>query len=591
MEKPDSAAPSFGLPDEIPGLLTVIQELNAAPDLRSGLSRVAELLRGCVPYDNLSVLLLDDLGRELRYELAVGVPPEIAEHWRFGMGQGLVGTVAQTGRAVHVGDVHEDPRYIRAGDPVRSELVIPLISRGRTVGVLDIGSLQPHRFSEEDETFLSSLASFLASAIENAQIYRNLREQARTLSVLHEVSREISSILDRRQLLERVADMLKRLIDYDLFSVLLWCAETETLDPWVAFDRHGLAVGKGQCIRLGEGLCGTAAALRQSLRVPNVRLDPRYMTCNLDFATCSEMVVPMVFKDQLVGVLDLESLRYDAFTAQHEQLLSTLASSLAISLENARLYERLRQDEQRVREELVTARRIQEHLLPKTSPWIPGLQVGFGYEPAQDLGGDFYDFLTWGEGRLGVAVGDVAGKATAAALYGSFAVGMLREYSTHGGAFGPAQVLEDLGGWLKSLSVDRRFLAMIFAVYDSADRTLTLASSGLPYPWIVSNDQDGEPREILVQGTPLGVLKGRYEETVLRLQPGDVVAICSDGVEESRNPDDEALGSERIREVLRRSASGSAVEIAQALLDASERFSGRSEPSDDRTVVVLKVTG
>jgi len=118
------ATPSVA-PEETPGLLAVIQELNAAPDLRSGLARVAELLRDCVPYDNLSVLLLDDLGRELRYEFSVGLPSEIAEHWRFGMGQGLVGTVAQTGRAVRVGDVGEDPRYIRTGAPVRSELVIP----------------------------------------------------------------------------------------------------------------------------------------------------------------------------------------------------------------------------------------------------------------------------------------------------------------------------------------------------------------------------------------------------------------------------------------------------------------------------------
>lgn len=572
-------------PEEMPGLLAVIQELNAAPDLRTGLARVADLLRCCVPYDNLNVLLLDDLGRELRYELSVGLPAEIAEHWRFGMGQGLVGTAAQTGRVVRVGDVGEDPRYIQAGVPVRSELVVPLVSRGRTVGVLDVGSVQPHRFTEEDEGFLTSLAGFLASAIENAQIYRNLREQARTLSLLHEVSREIGAILDRRQLLERVAELLRRLVDYDHFSVLLWCEDTRTLDTWVGFDHDGLATGRGVSVRLGEGLTGTAAALRQSLLVPNVRLDPRYMTCSTELAICSELVVPMTFKDRLIGVIDLESLRYDAFTAQNEQLLSTLAGSLAIALENARLYEHLRRDEQRGREELVTARRIQANLLPKGSPWVPGLQVGFAYAPAQDLGGDFYDFLTWGEGRLGVAVGDVAGKATSAALYGSFAVGMLREIGARG-VLAPAQLLADLSGRLKGLSIDRRFLAMVFAVYESTEQTLTLANSGLPYPWHV---RAGEAREILVSGTPLGVLQSKYEETVLHLEPGDVIALCSDGVEESRNPEGEALGSDRIRQVLRRMAGSSAAEIAQALLDATERFSGTAEPSDDRTVVVLKV--
>ncbi|HBL30781.1 MAG TPA: hypothetical protein DD490_28430 [Acidobacteria bacterium] len=573
--------------DGTPGLLTVIQELNAAPDLRSGLARVAELLRGCIPYDNLSVLLLDDLGRELRYELSVGLPPEVAEHWRFGMGQGLVGTAAQTGRVLRVGDVGEDPRYIRAGAPTRSELVVPLISRGRTVGVLDVGSHQPDHFTAADEAYLTSLSGVLAGAIENAQIYRNLREQARTLSLLHEVSREIGAILDRRQLLERVAQLLKRLIDYDLFSVLLWCDDTQTLDPWVAFDGDGLPFGRGQCVGLGQGLTGTAAALRQSLRVPNVRLDPRFVSCSDHFATCSELVVPMTHKDLLVGVLDLESLRYDAFTAQHEQLLSTLAGTLAIALENARLYEHLRSDEQRVRDELVTARCIQENLLPKASPWIAGLQVGFAYEPARDLGGDFYDFLHWSEGRLGIAVGDVAGKATAAALYGSFAIGMLRELGGRG-SVAPAQLLASLSSRLKGMRIDRRFLAMVFAVYESSDRTLTLANSGLPYPWLV---HDGAAAEVSVSGTPLGVLQAKYQETVLHLQPGDVVALCSDGVEESRNPAGEGFGSDRIRQVLQRLANASAAEIAQALLEATERFAGAAEAADDRTVVVLKVVG
>jgi sigma-B regulation protein RsbU (phosphoserine phosphatase) len=186
-----------------------------------------------------------------------------------------------------------------------------------------------------------------------------------------------------------------------------------------------------------------------------------------------------------------------------------------------------------------------------------------------------------------VAVGDVAGKATSAALYGSFAVGMLRELGARG-VLAPAQLLADLSARLKGLSIDRRFLAMTFAVYDSAEKALTLANSGLPYPWHVS---DGEAREIPVSGTPLGVLHGKYEEIVFHLKPGDVVVMCSDGVEESRNAAGEALGSERIRQVLQRLVDSSAAEIAQALLEATERFSGREEPSDDRTVVVLKVTG
>jgi sigma-B regulation protein RsbU (phosphoserine phosphatase) len=567
-------------------LLAALQELNGASELKVGLARMADLLHAVLGHDYFCVLLLDDLGRELRYELASGVPPEVAEHWRFGMGQGLVGTVAKTGRAVRVGDVVEDKRYIRAVDRTRSELVVPLATKDRTVGVLDIGSFEPHHFTEEHETLMTSLAGFLASAIETAQLYDNMREQARTLSLLHEVSRELSSILDRRQLLERVAELVRRLIDYDVFSVMLWNEDRQILEPWIAFTQDGRDVTGMVPSALGVGLTGTAAALRQSLRVPNVHLDPRYRRCVPTIDVRSELVVPLVFKDRLLGVLDLESLEYDAFTSRHEQLLSTLAASLSISLENARLYEQVRQDERRLQDDVTMAQRIQQALLPRMTPWLPGFQIGVAYEPARDLGGDFYDFLPYGEGRLAVAVGDVAGKALPAALYGSFAIGLLREYATHG-ELRPAKVLEDMNCKLQNVKVDRRFLAMVFGVLDANDRTLTLSSSGLPYSHLV---RDGRVEPIQLAGLPLGLLPERtYDETRLDLQSGDLVVICSDGVEESRNGDEEEYGSQRLQEILRDLAPLSATEVAEGILEACRRYSGRAGAGDDRTAVVIKV--
>jgi phosphoserine phosphatase RsbU/P len=569
-----------------PDLLAVLQELNAASDLKTGLERVAELVRRAIPYDNLSVLLLDELGRELRYAVAVGAPADVAEHWRFGMGQGIVGTVAQTRRPLRVGDVRKDPRFILAGVPVRSELAVPLLSQDRTVGVLEVGSFEPDFFTAEHERMLTSLAGFLAAAIESAQLYQNLRDQAQTLSILHEVSRELSSILDRGQLLEKVAERLQRLIDYDVFSVLLWSEENRLLEPWMAFQRDGIRLEMISSVALGSGLCGAAAALRQSIRVPNVRLDPRYRRCVSGVEVNSELVVPLLFKDRLLGVLDFESARYDAFSARHEQLLATLGASLAIALENASLYEKLRKEELRIKDDLNTARQIQGALLPNASPWIPGLQVGFAYEPARHLGGDFYDFLPYGEGRLGIAVGDVAGKATPAALYGSFAIGILREYAAHG-IYAPAQVLADMNCKLLHLKVESRFLAMAFAVYDSTDRSLTLASSGLPHPHRISH---GVIEAIPVHGVPLGLLPERaYAEETLILRQDDVIVFCSDGIEECLDRKEEEFGAPRLRAELLKLAGHTAAEIAAGVLEAVRRHSGAAEPSDDRTVVVLKV--
>lgn len=586
IERIDSDSRSERLLDGVTGLLAAIRDLNSASNLEDGLELLAERLRRYVNYDTLAVLLLDDLGRELHFEFAKGFPVDVAKHWRFGLGQGIVGTVAQTHEPLRVGDTSQDPRYIHASDRVRSELTLPLTTKRRTIGVLDFGSEQTDFFTTEHQSLLTSLADHLASAIENARLYQNMRQQARTLSLLHEISREMASILDRRQLVERVAELIKPLVDYDLFSVMLWNEESRLLEPATAVFSEGVPNTEARSVALGEGICGTAAALRQTLRIPNTELDPRYVSCVDTFVVRSELTVPLLFKDQLIGVLDLESRRYDAFTSRHEQLLSTVASSLAIALENARLYGEVQEDEARLESDLVAARKIQRQLLPKKTPWIPGVQIAVAYCAARHLAGDFYDFLPHSDGGIGLAVGDVAGKGTSAALYGSLAAGILREYLQQNHP-SPDTILSYLNDRLHQLAIDNRFLAMVFATYDPDDSMLTLANSGLPRPYLL---RGRSLQQLEVEGTPLGLLPNRqYSAMTLRLELGDALVIASDGIEESPNHADEEFGRRRVEDTLRRLAHLSPDEIAQGLVDASERFSASPETSDDRTVLVLKV--
>lgn len=582
-------------PEEALGcVLDTIRDLHAAGDLDGGLRRVAERLREGISYDTLAVLLLDDRGGSLTVRFASGYDREVTEHWRFGLGQGIVGTAARTGEVIWVPDVREDPRHIRGqlqgGVEVRSELAVPLKVQDRVVGVLDLGSRQPDFFSPEERRVLRVVAGQLAGAIENSRLLENMRSQAQTLSVLHQVSRELTAILDRERLLQTVHDRMRELIDYDVFEVLLWNEESRLLEPAFLLyggRRHGEVA---QSVPLGHGISGTAAALRQPLRVSNVHQDPRYLECLEGVPVRSELAVPLVAKERLVGVLLLDSLEYDAFTAQHEQLVATLAASLGIALENARLYEQVQANEQRLAEDLSTAREIQKRLLPKASPWIPGLQVAVAYEPARQLGGDFYDFLSWGKDGALFAVGDVAGKSTPAALYGALALGMLREVVAQR-CCNPSRVLAEMNAKLCPLGIDNRFVALGLMAYEPSRGRLTLASSGLPHPHLV---RDGEVEPLRVEGVPLGLLTGReYEETVVELEPGDVVVMCSDGIEESLDGDGEEMGRPEFRQQLLRLAQGDARVIADGLLAAADRHADRrgggGVASDDRTVMVLKV--
>jgi len=297
-------------------------------------------------------------------------------------------------------------------------------------------------------------------------------DQANTLALLYEVSREVTSILDREELLRRVAERIKKIVRYDIFSVMLWNEQSEHLES-VFTMRCGDSLPARMRVPLHKGLTGTAAGERRVLRINDVTEDPRYLHCDSGVVARSELVVPLLLCDRLIGVLDLESSEPHAFTLEHERMLPTLGSYVAIALENARLYQEARESERRLRSELDTAREIQRQLLPTGAREVPGLDLAAGYVPARELGGDFYDFLPYGEGRLALALGDVSGKGTAAALYGSLAIGTVREIVVDR-ACEPACMLALLNQRLHAARLDSRFIAMLFAIYDASTRQLTL---------------------------------------------------------------------------------------------------------------------
>ena len=267
---------------------------------------------------------------------------------------------------------------------------------------------------------------------------------------LAESVKDLNSTLKLEKVFQKIGARIQSVIDCQLFAVLLYDEETGILEHSYSL-RHGEHRVLEGGLRLGQGIGGTAAQLRRTLRVPDVRLDPRYVRVrHTEVEIRSELAVPLLFKDRLVGVLDLESTELDAFTPEHETVVTALASHIAIALENARLYGRVLRQERRLERELETAREIQKGLLPGSPPRVRGAEIGAAYQPAKILGGDFFDFLSYGKGRLAIVVGDVSGKATPAALYGSLAVGEIRGHVLEH-AHGPAEMLTTLNDSLLRL--------------------------------------------------------------------------------------------------------------------------------------------
>ncbi len=413
-------------------------------------------------------------------------------------------------------------------------------------------------------------------------------EQAETIALLVEISHELTSILDREELLRRIAERVKKLVDYHVFTVMLWDEEGQVLESGFSM-RFDNAIPSRFQMSLNQGITGAAAAERRTIRVVDVRLDPRYVRCGSDVEVRSELVVPLLRQDRLVGVLDLESTEPHAFTADHERLLNILGSYIAVALENSKLFEQSRENQARLQNDLETAREIQRQLLPSGAREVPGLDVATAYVPARELGGDFYDLLPYGVGRLAIVNGDVSGKGTAAALFGSLAIGILREL-VHESEATAAEMLHQLNGRLLAARLDAKFVAMQFGIYDAALRELNVANAGGTLPLLVRN---GEVTEINVTGMPLGLIaEAEFDEQTITLFPGDIVVFASDGIHESMNRDQEEFGVERLKALLATVVpEDPGYTVAQRIVKATDEHTGLGRPAhDDRTLLILRVT-
>jgi sigma-B regulation protein RsbU (phosphoserine phosphatase) len=563
-------------------LLPIVAEISAVLDPEQLMPAIARQLRRIVDYHILDIFLPDKDGT-LIPAFVEGYDSAAAGRLRIRPGQGIVGAAAQRREPLFVPEVSQDARFIAVTPGVRAELAIPLIHRHRLVGVLNIEGPDPAAFHPEARAALLVLAGHLAVAIENATLYREARWYAGLLATLYEIGKETSSILDLDELLQRVAEVVKRVIDYEMFGIFLLDEEKGELILRKAVS-YGATKEKKTRIRLGEGLTGAAALSKQPILVGDVRREPRYL--DLIPETRSELVVPLVHKDRVVGVFDLESSVVDGFNEEHLKVLTPLASQVAVAIENARLYETLARQEERVGRELALAQWIQQNLFPDEPPAGPGWDASAHFLPATELGGDLYDFFELGEGVLGVAVGDVSGKGVPAALLGAFVSGSVRARAMERRA--PGDLLTRANRTLRKRGADGFYCTVAFAVFDFPKRRMVLANSGLPYP-LVYRAVERRVETIELAGLPLGTFDGAtYEERIVPLAPGDVVVFYTDGLTEARR-EGEDYGTARLAAQMEAAATGSAAELGERILSDVDTFLGNAPRADDLTLVVVKV--
>ena len=583
----DVSTPSAAEHDIVTTLFDLGRQVTSVLDFDQLLQQIPRLMSRLIAFEAFAVYLLDERRAELKVAYSVGYPQREAP-LRLRTGEGLVGSAVASEQPLLINDLASDPRYVEFVPGMASEIVVPLLHKSRPIGALNVLSRNRDQFTLRDVAILRQFAAHVAVALVNARLFERSRLDAEAFETLAEIGREVASVLDLDELFARIAHLARRLLDYRALRILLLNDDGELEMQLPHLYNGTLQIPR---IRLGEGLVGYAALHKEAVLVPDVTQDPRYIKFVPDVR--SELAIPLLIKDRCIGVVDLESPEPDAFSKRDVEILTLLAAQAAVAIENARLYEEVRANQERLEKEVRFAQRVQVALLPAAPPRrLKGVEIAAAFDPAREVGGDFHDYLAPESSTLVVAVGDVSGKGVPAALYGAFAAELVRgrtfrrRYVPERSS--PASVLASINTILHQRQLEEYYCTLCYTIFDLKRRTMTMANSGLPYPIRCTAEAC---TQIELPGVPLGAFSGStYDEVSFALHAGDVYVFCTDGVFEAMNEQGEEFTAARLIDVVSRSRELPVSKIVEAIVQAVTAWRGEAPPNDDMTAVAVKIT-
>jgi sigma-B regulation protein RsbU (phosphoserine phosphatase) len=399
--------------------------------------------------------------------------------------------------------------------------------------------------------------------------------------LLQEITRKISGSLDLDEVLSLIIDSVKSFVPYD--SAAIYVLETNGRDRRIRANVHrGYdAEPIERLLKIGEGFVGWVIQHGSGIIISDVRNDTRYIRAN-EFSL-SEIVVPIVANNRIIGAFNLESQKLDAYNATDLEVLTFFATTAAISIEKALLHQE-RLEKRRLESELAVARQVQRSLLPDRDPQIDGFDISGLTVSCEEVSGDYYDFIEFPNHQLGVAIADVSGKGIPAALIMASFRASLRAQARN--EFAIRNILRKVNYLLWESIASHQYVTAIYGVLDPHSGRFSFGDAG-HNPLIIMRS-DGSYTENSCGNIVLGIFEEReYKECYRRLRQGDLVALYTDGVTEATR-DGVEFGVSGFIETLRKLRNRPARDIARGVYATIKEYTGKTVLDDDMTVVIIK---
>jgi serine phosphatase RsbU (regulator of sigma subunit) len=432
--------------------------------------------------------------------------------------------------------------------------------------------------------------SGLLEAIEGARSKPDISEVARVaregdlLALISKVGVTLLSSSTLEQTLEQIVSLVFEAVPAD--RCLLMMSDEHSAEMKVAVARLRDRVGAIGEIRVSRNVMDEVVIKGKSVLTSDAQHDPRFASGTVVLqGVRSVLAVPLGVSEKVFGIIYADSpIAEGRFTEDHLKVLTTLASVAAIRVENARLVE-ARFQQERLERELQLAMEIQQRFQPTAPPVVTGYEFQGISFPCYEIGGDYYDFIQREDGRLVIALGDVSGKGTAAALLmSSLHASIHAQTGSHDSL---VETISAVNRYLADNIPSNRFVTLFYAELDPESGALSFLNAGHNPPLIVH--AAGTVEQLASGGLPLGIkANAEYREGRTTLQRGDVLVIYSDGVTEAASPNGEEFGPTRLYEVVSRNVDSSAAGIRDRIESALTKFSQGTQAADDITLVIVK---
>jgi sigma-B regulation protein RsbU (phosphoserine phosphatase) len=570
---------------ELEFLMESSRALNSTLDLGQLVRVIIKIVRDAVQAETVSVLFFDSKKENMVFEIAHGARDRELVGLKIPLGEGVAGWVAKNQRPRIINDFHTDKRYSTALERKlglsHSIMSIPLKRRNEMIGVIEaLNSRRTERFTKDDLKIFLTLGDHIATAVDNARLYREAERSRLENSQLYETGVALGMAMTLDEVLQQIIDSLKKIIPFDAAAIFVLDAKNQEL---VSHLQQGYPPGKESKLRLklDEGLVGWAARHKEAVRVPDVSKDKRYIAANP--RTRSEMVAPMLGRGKVIGLFNLESHRLDAYRARDLRLLTTFAAQAGVSIERARLYEsdRLKREIDR---ELRIARTIQEFFTPSRSRRLGKYTLTGRNYPSLELSGDYHDAFPLRDPYVAFAIADVAGKGVPASIIMSSFRATLRTgapYFTNA-----REIAARANDILLETVRPEDFVTAFIGVLDQKSGMVSYCNAG--HEPAVLMKPDGRYELLETGGTVLGVFRNNKLQEGTFDMADNLLFAYTDGTTDAVNPKGDHYGLNRLIRFLKAHRDLPSVQICTELRKDLKSFMQGTPQADDLTFIALK---